>query len=92
MGLQARLELDDQRRAFVADLAQLGSDAGDDPPEGQLCAYRGHDEWAAGDGRYLFEASMAALNGTNITELRASLTTGDISIDISIDTGAAMTA
>jgi len=28
-----------------------------------------HDEWAAGDRRYLSEASMTALNGANITPL-----------------------
>ena len=42
-----------------------------------------HDEWAAGERRYLSEASMAALNGANLTALPA-LT--------EVDTGAAMTA
>lgn len=50
-----------------------------------------HDEWAAGERRYLSEASMAALNGTNIAALpatSAAVTDGVSGIDI----GAAMTA
>jgi len=50
-----------------------------------------HDEWAAGDRRYLSEASMAALNGTDVAFLSVSasaVTTGGTSID----TGVAMTA
>ncbi|PWJ54454.1 Transposase (or an inactivated derivative) [Quadrisphaera granulorum] len=50
-----------------------------------------HDEWAAGDRRYLSEASMAALNGANVTALPQSeivATNGPVGID----TGAAMSA
>lgn len=50
-----------------------------------------HDEWAAGERRYLSEASMAALNGTSVAALPAissTVTAGGISVD----TGAAMTA
>ncbi|TXR51588.1 transposase, partial [Quadrisphaera setariae] len=54
-----------------------------------------HDEWAAGERRYLSEASMAALNGTNIAALPALSSTVPGAVTdggISIDTGAATTA
>lgn len=44
-----------------------------------------HDEWAAGERRYLSEASMAALNGTNITALPPAG-------PATLDTNTAMTA
>ena len=58
-----------------------------------------HDEWAAGDRRYLSEASMAALNGTNVTPLPALGSTGPVAAagaatdgGTGVDTGVAMTA
>lgn len=50
-----------------------------------------HDEWAAGERRYLSEASMAALNGTNVAALPAITSTATVG-GTGIDTGAAMTA
>lgn len=54
-----------------------------------------HDEWAAGERRYLSEASMAALTGANVVVLPAAVTTGAVDVTngvIGVDTGAAMTA
>jgi putative transposase len=50
-----------------------------------------HDEWAAGERRYLSEASMAALNGENVTALLA-IDSNTPDGRSSIDTGTTMTA